>query len=170
MKKFLLIGGGSLLLLVALLCGAVFASPMFASAHGAATPTKTPATTTTPKGKHVGKHLEYRPLRVFTRNHADALVDAIAPQLHLTAAQLTDKLKGGERLVKIAKAQGVSAKDLRAILIKSTDAVIDHYASEDKLTKEQAADLTKLVHEHPFFVGAVLHHHFDPKHVAKVTK
>jgi len=135
MKKFLLIGGGSLLLLVALLCGAVFASPMFASAHGAATPTKTPTTTTTPKGKHVGKHPEYRPLRVFTRNHADALVDAIAPQLHLTAAQLTDKLKGA-----------------------------------DKLTKEQAADLTKLVHEHPFFVGAVLHHHFDPKHVAKVTK
>ncbi len=164
MKKVLYIGGGSLLLLLALICAAVFASPLLASAHGTATPTTTPTSTKGTTKHVVAKHTaEYLPLRVFTRNHSDALVDQIAPQLHLTAAQLTEKLKNDGRLVKIAKDQGVSLKDLKAILIKSTNTVIDQELHAGKLDQKRATLLKGLVEKHTFIVGAVLHHHFDPK-------
>ena len=157
MKKLLYIGGGSLLLLVALICGAVFASPILASAHGAST---TPSTTTTTTKD---KHPERRPLREFTRDHADELVDRIAPQLHLTASELTEKLKSGQRLVDIAKDKGISKEALRDILVKSTEASIDLALHNGKINQSQATVLTNLVKDHPFVVAHVLHHHFYDK-------
>ena len=156
MKKLLYVGGGSLLLLLALLFGAAYASPLMASAHGATT---TPSTTTTTKDKHP----ERRPLREFTRDHADELVDRIAPQLHLTASELTEKLKSGQRLVDIAKDKGISKEALRDILVKATEASIDLAQHNGKINQQQATVLTNLVKEHPFVVAHVLHHHFDPK-------
>ena len=161
MKKLLYVGGGSLLLLIALLCGAAFASPLMASAHGVSTtPTTTTAkTTTTTKDKHP----ERRPLRVFVRARSDEFVDRIAPQLHLTAAQLTAKLQSGERLVDIAKDQGISREALSDILVKSTEASIDLAVHNGKINQQQATALTDLVKDHPFVVAHVLHHHFYDK-------
>ena len=158
MKKLVYVGGGSLLLLIALLCGAIFASPILASAHS--TDTKPTTTTTTTKKD---KHPERRPLRVFVRNRADEFVDRIAPQLHLTPAQLTAKLQSGEHLVDIAKAQGISKASLRTILINATDASIAQALSNGKIDQKQADVLKGLVKDHPFVVAHVLHHHFYHK-------
>src|SRR5450432_2102426 len=118
MKKLLYIGGGSVLLLLALVCGAFFASPLIASAHSVAT---TPTTTT---AKHVvHKNIDH-PLRVFVRGHRDLIMDQIASQLHLSSSQLTQKLQSGESFVKIAKGQGVSVASLKTILVKSVDTVV----------------------------------------------
>ena len=155
MKKLLYVGGGSLLLLLALLCGAAFASPLMASAHGTATKPSTTTTTTTKD-----KHPERRPLRVFVRNRSDEFVDRIAPQLHLTASDLTAKLKSGERLVDIAKDKGVSREALKDILVKATDASIALALHNGKINQSQATVLTNLVKDHPFVVAHVLHHHF----------
>ena len=159
MKKLLYVGGGSLLLLLALLCGAAFASPLLASAHGASTTPSTTTTTTTTKDKHP----ERRPLRVFVRNRADEFVDRIAPQLHLTASQLTEKLKSGQRLVDIAKDNGISREALRDILVKATEASIDLAQHNGKINQQQATVLTNLVKAHPFTVAHVLHRHFYDK-------
>ena len=156
MKKLLYVGGGSLLLLIALLCGAAFASPLMASAHGTATK---PSTTTTTKDKHPERH----PLRVFVRDRSDEFVDRIAPQLHLTASDLTAKLKSGERLVDIAKDKGVSREALKDILVKATDASIALALHNGKINQSQATVLTNLVKNHPFVVAHVLHHHFYTK-------
>ena len=155
MKKLLYVGGGSLLLLIALLCGAAFSSPLMASAHGTST---TPSTTTTTTTKD--KHPERRPLRVFVRNRSDEFVDRIAPQLHLSAADLTAKLKSGQRLVDIAKDKGVSREALKDILVKATDASIALALHNGKINQSQATGLTNLVKNHPFVVAHVLHHHF----------
>ncbi len=155
MKKLLYVGGGSLLLLIALLCGAAFSSPLMASAHGTATKPSTTTTTTTKD-----KHPERRPLRVFVRNRSDEFVDRIAPQLHLTASDLTAKLKSGERLVDIAKDKGVSREALKDILVKATDASIALALHNGKINQSQATVLTNLVKDHPFVVAHVLHHHF----------
>ena len=160
MKKLLYVGGGSLLLLIALLCGAAFSSPLMASAHGTSTtPSTTKTTTTTTKDKHP----ERRPLRVFVRNRSDEFVDRIAPQLHLTASELTAKLKSGERLVDIAKDKGVSREALRDILVKATEASIDLAVHNGKINQQQAKVLTDLVKDHPFTVAHVLHRHFYDK-------
>ena len=159
MKKLLYVGGGSLLLLIALLCGAVFASPLMASAHGVST---TPTTTTTTKTTK-DKHPERRPLRVFVRVRSDEFVDRIAPQMHLTAAQLTAKLQSGERLVDIAKDNGVSRASLKTILINATDASIALALHNGKINQQQATVLTNLVKDHPFVVAHVLHRHFYHK-------
>ncbi len=156
MKKLLYVGGGSLLLLLALICGAVFASPLLASAHGTST---NPTTKTATKDKHP----ERAPLREFTRNHADELVDRIAPQIHLTAAQLTEKLKDGQHLVDIAKDKGVSREALKDILVKTTEASIDLAQKNGKIDQARATLLTKLLHDHPFVVAHVLHHHYSTK-------
>ncbi len=158
MKKLLYVGGGSLLLLIALLCGAAFASPLMASAHGTATK---PTTTTTATKKD--KHPERRPLREFVRNHSDELVDRIAPQLHMTASELTEKLKSGQHLVDIAKDKGISREALKDILVKSTEASIDLAQHNGKINQTQAKVLTDLVKDHPFVVAHVLHHHFYSK-------
>ena len=162
MKRLLYVGGGSLLLLIALLCGAVFASPLLASAHGTST---TPSTTTTTKTTktHKDKHPERAPLREFTRNHADELVARIAPQLRLTPAQLTTRLKSGERLVDIAKDQGISRTTLKAILIKSTDASVALALKNGKIDQAHATLLDNLVKDHPFVVSRTLHRHFYSK-------
>ena len=157
MKKLLYVGGGSLLLLIALLCGAVFASPLMASAHGVST---TPSTTTKTTTATKDKHPERRPLRVFVRNRSDEFVDRIAPQLHLTAADLTAKLKSGERLVDIAKDKGISKEALKDILVKATDASIALALHNGKINQSQATVLTNLVKNHPFVVARVLHRHF----------
>ena len=159
MKKLLYVGGGSLLLLIALLCGAAFASPLMASAHGTSTTPSTTTQTTTTKDKHP----ERRPLREFVRNRADEFVDRIAPQLHLTPAQLTAKLKSGERLVDIAKDQGISKETLSDIIIKATEASIDLAVHNGKINQQQATVLTDLVKDHPFTVAHVLHRHFYDK-------
>ena len=158
MKKLLYVGGGSLLLLLALICGAVFASPLLASAHG----TSTNPTTTT-KSTTKDKHPERAPLREFTRNHADELVDRIAPQIHLTAAQLTEKLKDGQHLVDIAKDNGVSREALKDILVKTTDASVALALKNGKIDQTRATLLDNLVKAHPFVVAHVLHHHYSTK-------
>ncbi len=129
-----------------------------ASAHG--TDTK-PTTTTTTTTKD--KHPERRPLRVFVRDRADEFVDRIAPQLHLTPADLTARLQKGEHLVDIAKDKGVSRESLRTILINATDASIAQALSNGKINQQQADALKALVQAHPFVVGHVLHHHFYHK-------
>ena len=160
MKKLLYVGGSSLLLLIALLCGAVFASPLMASAHSAST---TPSTTTKTTTATKDKHPELRPLRVFVRDRSDEFVDRIAPQLHLTAADLTAKLKSGERLVDIAKDKGISKEALKDILVKATDASIALALHNGKINQSQATVLTNLVKNHPFVVSRVLHRHFYSK-------
>ncbi len=153
MKKLLYIGGGSILLLLALLGGAFFASPLIASAHSVAT---TPTTTVT-------KHKHANPLRVFVRNNSVQIVDQIAPQLHLSSSQLTQKLQSGEGLAKIAKGQGVSAASLKTILIKSADTVVAQELKAGKIDQKQATLLTTRVKVHPFVVARVLHHHYYKK-------
>ena len=154
MKKIFVIGGGSLLLLVALGFGAFFGGPMLASAHGVASTGKPTTKATQTQTKNKG---EEHPLREFTRNHKDALIDQIAPQLHLTAAQLTQKLQSGERLEKIADQQGVKKEALHDVLIKSTDAVIAQELSAKHLDQQHADQLRDLVQKHPFVVAHVLH-------------
>ncbi|HEV2654687.1 MAG TPA: hypothetical protein VGT82_07000 [Ktedonobacteraceae bacterium] len=164
MKKFFFIGGGSLLLLLAMLCGMFFASPLMASAHSVATP----ATTTTHTAKtHNGKAKEEHPLRAFTRNHSDEIVDQIAPQLHLTSAQLTQKLRSGERLDKIAKDQKVSTANLKKIIVTSIDTVVSKELSAGKIDQAHATLLKTLVQKHPLAVGGALHHHYMKKQASK---
>ncbi len=158
MKKFFFIGGGSLLLLLAMFCGAFFASPLIASAHSVATPT----TTTTVKA-HSGKTKEEHPLRAFTKHYSDEIVDQIAPQLHLTSAQLTQKLRSGERLVKIANDQKVSTANLKKIIVTSIDTVVSKELSAGKITQAHANLLKSLVQKHPLVVGGALHHHYTKK-------
>ncbi len=160
MKKFFFIGGGSLLLLLAMLCGAFFASPLIASAHSVATPT---TTTTSTLKTHSGKTKAEHPLRAFTRNHSDEIVDQIAPQLHLTSAQLTQKLRSGERLVKIANDQKVSTANLKKIIVTSIDTVVGKEFSAGKITQAHANLLKALVQKHPLVVGGALHHHYTKK-------
>ncbi len=160
MKKLLVISGSSLLLLVALLCGAFFAGPLLASAHGTtATATKP---TTTKKATPAEKHEEH-PLRVFVRNHKDEIVEQIAPQLHLTAEQLKDKLQHGQRLVDIARDQKISLANLKTIIEKSVNAVIDQQVDAHKLDQKHAALLKTLVEKHPFVTARVLHRQYTVK-------
>lgn len=154
MKKLFYIGGGSVLLLIALLCGAFFASPLIASAHSTST-TSTPVQAT-------DKHADH-PLREFTRNHSDQIVDQIAPQLHLSSAQLTQKLQSGERLVKIAKEQGVSLTSLKSIIINSVDNVVAQALSAKTIDQQHADVIKNLVQQHPFVVAHVLHRHYSSK-------
>lgn len=160
MKKLLAIGGSSLLLLVALLCGAFFAGPLLASAHGTTTTATKPTTTkkTTPAEKR-----EEHPLRVFVRNHKGEIVEQIAPQLHLTTEQLTDKLQHGQRLVDIAKDQKISRASLKTLIEKSVDTVINQQVSAGKLDQKYAALLKTLVEKHPFVTARVLHHQYTVK-------
>ncbi len=161
MKKLLYMSGGSLLLLLALIAGAVFASPILASAHGTATtPTTTPTTHKTTK-KHTCGH--QHPLQAFTKNYSSELVAQVAPQIHLSTTQLTQKLQSGESLVKIAKAQGVSRDSLKAILIKSTDTVIANALNTGKINQTKATHLKTLVQKHPFVIAHALHHHYHTK-------
>lgn len=160
MKKLLYIGGGSVLLLLALVCGVFFASPASASAQSVATtPTATPAT----PAKHGAKKDIDHPLRVFVRNHRDLVVDQIAPQLHLTGAQLTQKLQSGENFAKIAKDQGVSATSLKAILVKSVDTVVAQELKAGKIDQKHATLLTNRVKEHPAVAARVIHHYYHKK-------
>ena len=161
MKKLLVIGGSSLLLLVAILCGAFFAGPMLASAHGT-TATATKPKTTTKKTTPAEKHEEH-PLRVFVRNHKDEIVEQIAPQLHLTAEQLKDKLQHGQRLVDIAKDQKISRASLKTIIEKSVNTVIDRQVDAHKLDQKQAALLKTLIEKHPFVPAHVLHRQYTTK-------
>lgn len=157
MKKLLYVGGGSLLLLIALLFGAAFASPLMASANGTATK---PTTTTT---QTKDKHPERAPLRAFVRDRKDEFVERIAPQLKLSASDLTAKLKNGERLVDIAKDKGVSLTALKDILVKATNASIEQALSNGKIDQKQATALENIVKEHPFVAAHVLHRQFSPK-------
>jgi hypothetical protein len=165
MKKLLYVGGSSVLLVIALICGALFAAPLLASAHSTSTTPTTVKTTTTALTTTItkDKHPERAPLREFVRNHSDELVDRIAPQLHLTASQVTDKLKSGERLVAIAKAQGISKESLSTILIQTTDASIAQALSNGKIDQTHATLLNQLVQAHPFVVSHVLHRHYTNK-------
>lgn len=157
MKKLLYISGGSVLLLLALVCGVFFASPASASAQSVATtPTAAPA-------KHSAKKDIDHPLRVFVRNHRDLVVDQIAPQLHLTGAQLTQKLQSGENFAKIAKDQKVSATSLKAILVKSVDTVVAQELKAGKIDQKHATLLTNRVKEHPVVVARVIHHYYHKK-------
>ena len=155
MKKLLYIGGGSLLLLLALICGAFFASPLIASAHSVAT-----KPTTTKQVAH--KHASH-PLKAFVRNYSDQVIDQVAPQLHLSSSQLTQKLQSGEGLVKIAKAQNVSAASLKTILVKSVDTVVTQELKAGKIGQKHATLLATRVKQHPFVVAHVLHHHYHKK-------
>ena len=158
MKKLLYIGGGSILLLLALVCGAFFASPLIASAHSVATtPTTTPAKHVTHK-----KDIDH-PLRVFVRGQHDLIVDQIAPQLHLSSSQLTQKLQSGESFAKIAKGQGVSAASLKTILVKSVDTVVAQELKAGKIDQKQATLLETRVKEHPLVVAHVIHHYYHKK-------
>jgi hypothetical protein len=157
MKKLLYIGGGSVLLLLALVCGAFFASPLIASAHSVAT---TPTTTT---AKHVAHKDIDHPLRVFVRGHRDLIVDQIAPQLHLSSSQLTQKLQSGESFVKIAKGQDVSVASLKTILVKSVDTVVAQELKAGKIDQKRAVLLDTRVKEHPLVVAHVIHHYYHKK-------
>lgn len=158
MKKLLYIGGGSLLLLLTLAFGALFAGPLVASAHTASTPT-TPTTTQTTKTDRPAE----RPLREFVNKYSEEVINQIAPQLHLSADQLKQKLQSGERLVKIAKEQGISRDSLKTILVTSTDKVIGQELDAKKIDQKQADQLKDLVHNHPFVVAHVLHRHYYKK-------
>lgn len=163
MKKLLYISGGSVLLLLALVCGVFFASPASASAQSVATtPTATPATPATP-AKHSAKKDIDHSLRAFVRNHRDLVVAQIAPQLHLTGAQLTQKLQSGENFAKIAKDQKVSATSLKAILVKSVDTVVAQELKAGKIDQKHATLLTNRVKEHPAVVARVIHHYYHKK-------
>lgn len=154
MKKLLYISGGSILLLLALVCGAFFASPLIASAHSVAT---------TPTAKHVAHKDIDHPLRVFVRGHRDLIVDQIAPQLHLSSSQLTQKLQSGESFVKIAKGQGVSVASLKTILVKSVDTVVAQELKAGKIDQKRATLLDTRVKEHPLVAAHVIHHYYHKK-------
>ena len=160
MKKLLYIGGGSLLLLLSLLFGSLFAGPLLASAHSSTPTTTTTTHPTTHKQAHDKKDRDPI-LRVFVRNHKGEIIAQIAPQLHLTSAQLTEKLQRGERLDAIAKEQGISTASLKTILISSTDTVITQALQAGKIDQKHAADLMTRVHNHPFVVARVLHRQDD---------
>lgn len=151
MKKIVLIGGSSLLLLMALCLGAFFAGPMLASAHGPSTSTKAATTATTQE------KTPDHPLREFTRDYKDALIDQIAPQLHLSSSQLTQDLQQGKYIVQIAKEQGISKEKVRDILIQSTDTVITQELSAGHINQHQSDVLRDRVQKHPFVVSHTLH-------------
>lgn len=159
MKKLLYIGGGSILLLLVLLCSAFLASPLMASAHSVST-TPTPTTTT---AKHVAHKDIDHPLRVFVRGHRDLILDQIAPQLHLSHSQLTQKLQSGESFVKIAKGQNVSVASLKTILVKSVDTVVAQELKAGKITQKHATLLETHVKAHPMVVAHVIHHYYHKK-------
>jgi hypothetical protein len=162
MKKLLYIGGGSILLLLALLCGAFFASPLIASAQSVST-TPTTSTPTTTTAKHVAHKDIDHPLRVFVRGHHELILDQIAPQLHLSSSQLTQKLQSGESFVKIAKGQGVSVASLKTILVKSVDTVVAQELKAGKITQKHATLLDARVKAHPLVVAHVIHHYYHKK-------
>lgn len=159
MKKLFYIGGGSILLLLALLCSAFLASPLMASAQSVST-TPTPTTTT---AKHVAHKDIDHPLKVFVRGHRDLILDQIAPQLHLSNSQLTQKLQSGESFVKIAKGQGVSVVSLKTILVKSVDTVVAQELKAGKITQKHATLLDARIKVHPLVVGHVIHHYYHKK-------
>ena len=159
MKKLLYIGGGSILLLLALLYGAFLASPLMASAQSVST-TPTPAAI---PAKHVAHKDIDHPLRVFVRGHRDLLVDQIALQLHLSSSQLTQKLQSGESFVKIAKGQNVSAASLKTILVKSVDTVVAQELKAGKIDQKHATLLDTRVKTHPLVVAHVIHHYYHKK-------
>jgi hypothetical protein len=159
MKKLLYIGGGSILLLLALLCSAFLAGPLTASAQSVST-TPTPTTTT---AKHVAHKDIDHPLRVFVRGHRDLILDQIAPQLHLSSSQLTQKLQSGESFVKIAKGQGVSAASLKTILVKSVDTVVAQELKAGKIDQKHATLLEVHVKAHPMVVAHVIYHYYHKK-------
>jgi hypothetical protein len=134
----------------------VLRQPAIASAHSTST------TPTTSQAQATDKHADH-PLREFTRNHSDQIVDQIAPQLHLSSAQLTQKLQSSERLVKIVKEQGVSLTSLRSIIINSVDNVVAQALSAKNIDQQHADVIKDLVQQHPFVVAHVLHCHYSSK-------
>ena len=159
MKKFLYVGGSSLLLLLALLFGSLFAGPLLASAHSSTTT----ATTSKPTTQKQANEKDYDDpiLREFTRNQKGEIVEQIAPQLHLTSSQLIEKLQSGQRIEDIAKDEGMSTANVATILINSTDTVITQALQAGKIDQKHATDLMTRVHNHPFVVARVLHRQYD---------
>ena len=91
------------------------------------------------------------------------IVEQIAPQLHLTADQLKDKLQHGQRLVDIAKDQKISRASLKTIIEKSVNTVIDQQVHAGKIDQKRAALLKTLVEKHPFVTARVLHRQYSSK-------
>lgn len=86
-----------------------------------------------------GQHVENANTLQYLRDHRTDLVNALAKDLKLSGDELTKQLKSGKKLVDIAKAQGVSAKDLEQAIKKDVDTVLNQGVSEGKLTKDEVA-------------------------------
>ncbi|GHO44685.1 hypothetical protein [Ktedonospora formicarum] len=84
-----------------------------------------------------GQRVENANALQYLRDHRTDLVNALTKDLKLSSDDLTKQLKDGKKLVDIAKAQGVSAKDLEQAIKKDVDTVLNQGVSEGKLTKDE---------------------------------
>lgn len=219
MKKWIVIGAGSLLLGLSIVFGALFAGPIFAYAHSVSTSDTNPSDTKShPYCDQYQQSLAKR-LNVsvstlqqdrqgavsdvlaqmvkdgkLTQTQADAItkrvaahqacagfprhahvalssllkyrtdmLNSVAQGLHMSSDQLTSDLKAGQKLDAIAKAQNVSANDLKTLESNALNSALDKAVKAGAITQSQADALKQREQKHPEFVARVLQHTLHTK-------
>jgi uncharacterized protein YidB (DUF937 family) len=74
-------------------------------------------------------------------------LSTLADTLHLTEDQLREKLRSGDSLADIAKAQGIDVDTVVTALVKAASAKIDEAVDDGHLDKDRAAEIKKDLEE-----------------------
>jgi hypothetical protein len=134
LKKFLLIGGGSALLLLCTLFGAFFAGPLLASARNGQTNTAASSTPTT---------------NPYCEQYLPGIANQVAQGLHMTVDQLKTQLQSGKSLIQIATTQGVSSSQLQTLVTSAIQNAVNKAGHDGNLTQQQATDIMQMLQKHP---------------------
>jgi len=103
-----------------------------------------------------GNFLERRAIYSSLRHYLPGIENQVAQGLHLTSAQLTTDLKNGQSLDQIAKAQGVSTSQLRAIVLNAVQNAANQAVKDGNLTPTQATDLMQALQKQPGVLDRIL--------------
>jgi hypothetical protein len=84
----------------------------------------------------------------FEKRFIGGNLDAAAKYLGLSASDLETKLRGGQSLADVAKAQGKDVDGLKQAIVDATKADLDKAVADKKLTQSQADDMLAGVKDH----------------------
>jgi hypothetical protein len=96
----------------------------------------------------VDGQLRFRGPGRFAKPFIGANVDAVAKYLGLSTSDLQAKLRAGQSLADVAKAQGKDVAGLQQAIVDATKADVDKAVADQKLTQSQADDILARVKDH----------------------
>lgn len=112
------------------------------------------------KGRFPGKQGMVR--QIF-KKYAPALLNELAPGLHLSASQLQADLQNGQTLSQIASAQKIPASQLPTIVLTAVQHTLDQARQAGDITQSQETAFLQFLHRHPGLLERVLHHAFGKR-------